>query len=514
MKRAVKRALVSVSDKSGLIEFVGRLVAAGVEVVSSGGTARTISEAGLPVTTVAEVTGAPEMLGGRVKTLHPRIHGGILADHSQSDHTDDLIEHDIAPFELVVVNLYPFESTVARDGVTPEEAIENIDIGGPTLIRSAAKNYRWVGVVTSPSQYEAVATAIEGGGLDIELREALAKEAFYSTASYDAAITDWLHRDESLPERVVVALSKVESLRYGENPEQSAALYEQRTGVGSWWTDATQLQGKPMSFNNYLDTDAAWRLVNDLGFVGVAVIKHTNAAGAAVREDLSAAFAAAWACDPLAAFGGIVAANVEVDASTAEAITQYFVEVVIAPSVSDDAAAIFAAKANLRVLVAPPPGRGGLEMRHIERGALIQEYPPVPLAVGNRWDDAWETVSARKPTAEEQADLAFAWVVAAHTKSNAIVIAVEEAAVGVGAGDQSRVGAAQRAIDKAGERTNGAVAASDAFFPFRDGIDALAAAGITAIIEPGGSMRDDEVIAAADEHGIGLVFTSRRYFKH
>ncbi|NND03651.1 MAG: bifunctional phosphoribosylaminoimidazolecarboxamide formyltransferase/IMP cyclohydrolase, partial [Acidimicrobiia bacterium] len=455
------------SDKSGLIEFVGRLVAAGVEVVSSGGTARAIQDVGLPVTAVADVTGAPEMLGGRVKTLHPRIHGGILADHSQPEHQADLVDHGIAPFELVVVNLYPFEATVAREGVTSQEAIENIDIGGPTMVRSAAKNHAWVGVVTSPEQYDSVAAAVEAGGLDDDLRLSLAKEAFFATASYDAAITDWLHNDERLPNHLVVAMSKVASLRYGENPEQSAAIYEQRSGSGSWWTDATQLQGKPMSFNNYVDTDAAWRLVNDLGFVAVAVIKHTNAAGAAVRNDLASAFEEAWAGDPLAAFGGIVASNVEIDAATAEAITQYFVEVVIAPSVSDEAAAIFAAKTNLRVLTAPVPGRGGLELRHIERGALIQEYPPVPVAVGMRWDDEWRTASARKPTGEERADLAFAWVVAAHTKSNAIVIAAQEAALGVGAGDQSRVGAAERAIAKAGERTNGAVAASDAFFPFR-----------------------------------------------
>lgn len=514
MKRAVTRALISVSDKSGLVEFVRRLVAADVEVVSSGGTAKAIQDAGLPVTAVSEVTGAPEMLGGRVKTLHPRIHGGILADHSQPDHEEDLLEHGIAPFELVVVNLYPFEATVARDGVTAQEAIENIDIGGPTLIRSAAKNHKWVGVVTSPDQYEEVAAAVESGGMDDDTRRKLAMAAFYATAAYDAAITDWLHRDQELPERLVLALAKTSPLRYGENPDQSAALYAQRAEAGAWWMSASQLQGKPMSFNNYLDTEAAWRLANDLGSVGVAVIKHTNAAGAAVREDLISAFAAAWACDPLAAFGGIVAANTEIDAETADAITQYFVEVVIAPGVSDDAAAILAAKANLRVLVARPPARSGFELRHIEGGALVQQHPPVPIAPGARWDDEWQTVSARKPTEEEQADLAFAWVVAAHTKSNAIVVANEEAAVGVGAGDQSRVGAAQRAIAKAGDRGRGGVAASDAFFPFRDGIDVLAEAGITAVIEPGGSLRDEEVIAAADEHGIALVFTSRRYFKH
>ena len=353
MKRAVKRALVSVSDKTGLVEFVGRLVTAGVEVVSSGGTARAIQEAGLEVTAVSEVTGAPEMLGGRVKTLHPRIHGGILADHSQQDHQEDLIEHQIAPFELVVVNLYPFEATVAREGVAPDEAIENIDIGGPTLIRSAAKNHKWVGVVTSPGQYDVVAAAVEDGGLDEDLRYGLAKEAFYSTAAYDAAITGWLHRAEDLPARIVLPLDKVDDLRYGENPDQGAAVYQVRGSAG-WWTEARQLQGKAMSFNNYADTEGAWRLVADLPHIGVAVIKHTNAAGAAVRATLPEAFRAAWDCDPLAAFGGVVAANVEIDAATAEMISEYFVEVVIAPAISERCSQ------DLRQQGQPPGDRGSV----------------------------------------------------------------------------------------------------------------------------------------------------------
>lgn len=513
MKRQVKRALISVSDKSGLVEFVERLVAADVEVVSSGGTAAAIRAAGLPVTAVSEVTGAPEMLGGRVKTLHPRIHGGILADHSQPGHTEDLLENEIAPFELVVVNLYPFEATVARKDVTPDEAIEKIDIGGPTLIRSAAKNHKWVGVVTSPDQYHAVAEAVDSGGLDDELRVNLAREAFYNTSAYDAAITGWLHREEDLPRRMVIPLEKADDLRYGENPEQAAAVYARRGG-GGWWTEATQLQGKAMSFNNYADTEAAWRLACDLSEIGVAVVKHTNAAGAAVRGSLAEAFRAAWDCDPLAAFGGVIASNVAIDLATAEMISEYFVEVVIAPSISAEAAELLSAKANLRVMAAPHPGRDDLDLRRIEHGMLAQQREPIPVALGATWDEGWNVVSARKPSAEEKADMAFAWTVAAHTKSNAIVVAVQEAAVGVGAGDQSRVGAAHRALAKAGERASGGVAASDAFFPFRDGVDALAGGGITAIIEPGGSMRDEEVIAAADEHGIALVFTDRRYFKH
>ncbi len=513
MKQPVKRALVSVWDKSGLVEFVGRLVAAGVEVVSSGGTASAIEAAGLPVTAVAAVTGAPEMLGGRVKTLHPRIHAGILADHGQADHQEDLMEQGIAPFELVVVNLYPFEATVANPDVTAAEAIEKIDIGGPTMLRAAAKNHAWVGVVTSPDQYDEVAQAVEGGGLSDELRARLARAAFYRTAAYDAAIVGWLHRDQTLPDRLVLAFETADDLRYGENPEQAAAVYRRPDG-GGWWQRAEQLQGKAMSFNNYADTEAAWRLVSDLAEPGVAVIKHTNAAGAAVRPTLAEAFTAAWECDPLAAFGGVVAVNTELDAATAELITAFFIEVVIAPAVSDEARALLAGKANLRVIGAPPPGRSDLDLRRLEHGMLAQQRELVPLAEASTWPEDWSIVSARKPTAEEQADLAFAWVVAAHTKSNSIVVAANETAVGVGAGDQSRVGAAQRALAKAAERAAGGVAASDAFFPFRDGLDVLAAAGVTAVIEPGGSMRDDEVIAAADEHGMALVFTNRRYFKH
>ncbi len=513
MNRPVKRALISVSDKSGLVEFVGRLVAAGVEVVSSGGTASAIEAAGLPVTAVAAVTGEPEMLGGRVKTLHPRIHAGILADHGRADHQEDLLAHGISPFELVAVNLYPFEATVANPAVTAAEAIEKIDIGGPTMVRAAAKNHAWVGVVTSPDQYDEVALAVESGGLSDELRARLARAAFHRTAAYDAAIVGWLDRDEPLPDRLVLAFEKADDLRYGENPEQAAAVYRRPEG-GGWWQRADQLQGKAMSFNNYADTEAAWRLVCDLAEPGVAVIKHTNAAGAAVRPTSLEAFLAAWECDPLAAFGGVVALNTELDAATAELISRHFVEVVVAPAVSAEARAVLQAKANVRVIVAPPPGRADLDLRRLEHGMLAQQREPVPLAAGTSWPDDWSVVSARKPSAEEQADMAFAWVVAAHTKSNSIVVAANETAVGVGAGDQSRVGAAERALAKAGDRAGGAVAASDAFFPFRDGLDVLAAAGVTAVIEPGGSMRDDEVIAAADEYGMALVFTNRRYFKH
>jgi len=510
--RPVRRALVSVSDKSGIVQFAERLVAAGVEIVSSGGTATVIAAHGLAVTAVADVTGAPEILGGRVKTLHPRIHGGILADISRRDHRNDLADQETEPFELVVVNLYPFEATVANPEVTPAQATENIDIGGPALIRAAAKNRAWVGVVTSLDQYDEVATAVEAGGLNDELRARLAAAAFYATAAYDAAIVSWLRRGDVMPEHMVLAFEKRSDLRYGENPEQAAAVYRARGG-GGWWDRAGVIQGKAMSFNNYADTEAAWRLVADLPDSSVAVIKHMNAAGAAMGPTTAAAFSAAWACDPIAAFGGIVAANSPIDAATAELIVHNFVEVVIAPEVDPAAREVFAVKQNIRVIEAPLPARADIDLRRIEAGLLAQVRELQPVSAAG-WDDGWSVAGARTPSGNERADLAFAWVVAAHAKSNAVVVAVAGAAVGVGAGDQSRVGAAERAVVKAGERAGGAVAASDAFFPFRDGLDVLAGAGITAVIEPGGSVRDDEVIAAADEHDIALIFTRRRYFKH
>ncbi|MEN8234237.1 MAG: bifunctional phosphoribosylaminoimidazolecarboxamide formyltransferase/IMP cyclohydrolase [Actinomycetota bacterium] len=507
----VERALVSVSDKTGIAEFARRLSNAGVEIVSSGGTAQAIADAGVPVTPVAEVTGAAEMLGGRVKTLHPNIHGGILADHGKPEHQADLTERGIEAFQLVVVNLYPFEETVAHDP-PPAEAIEQIDIGGPAMIRAAAKNHAWVGVVVSPDRYDQVAAAVKAGGLEVDLREALAREAFARTAAYDAAIVSWLDRDESLPDNLPLALTRHDELRYGENPHQSAAIYAEYSGKG-WWSEATQLQGKAMSFNNYADTEAAWRLAADLAKPGAVIVKHMNACGAAEASDGAAAFRDAWDCDPLSAFGGVIALNTELDEATAEEIAPYFVEVVIAPAVTEVAHEVLARKKNLRILTAPFPGTGDLDIRRIEGGLLVQERDRVDLGDAGLPDD-WTIAGARTPTDQEIEDLRFAWMVAAHTKSNAIVVARDRAAIGVGAGDQSRVGAAQRAIAKAGDRSTGAVAASDAFFPFRDGVDMLAEAGVTAVVEPGGSVRDDEVVAAADDHGMAIVFTHRRHFRH
>lgn len=501
----VDRALVSVHDKSGIVEFARRLVAAGVEIVSSGGTRGTLADAGIEVTSVEEVTGAAEMLGGRVKTLHPNIHGAILADLSDRHHQDDLRERQISPFQLVVVSLYPFERTVAKLDVSHAEAIEQIDIGGPTMIRAAAKNHAWVGVVTHPAQYEAVADAVESGGLDGEFRRRLAQEAFFCTAAYDAAIVKWMEGDE--PERLVKAYRRHSILRYGENPHQRAAAYREATG-GSWWTLARHLQGKEMSFNNYLDTEAAWRLANAFDRPAAVVVKHTNPCGVATgAEPGRNVFEAAWECDPLSAFGGVIALNHLLDEATARAIAERFVEVVIAPDVAEPAAAVLASKANLRVLVAPAPRPDGEDLRPMEGGVLSQSLDRVA-------DEQWEVVSERPPSIAEERDLRFAWQVAASTKSNAIVVARDGAAVGIGAGDQSRVGAARRAITQAGDRSRGAVAASDAFFPFADGVEALAAAGIAAVVEPGGSRNDDEVIAAADAAGMAMVFTGSRHFRH
>ena len=475
MRIAVGRALISVSDKRGLTPFAAGLVDRGVEIVSSGGTARHLEDAGIAVTRVEDVTGAPEMLGGRVKTLHPRVHGGILADLGKDDHREALIDFGIQPFQLVVVNLYPFEAT-ATSGAPDTEVIENIDIGGPTLIRAAAKNHEWVATVVNPDRYDEVLGAIAGGGTTAEMRADLAREAFYRTAEYDAAIVNWL---EPNGDRMVLAMEKDAEMRYGENPHQPAALYSSSASSG-WWKGADQLQGKAMSFNNWADAEAAWTLACDLPVGSVAILKHMNACGAAIGDTMAESFRKAWDCDPLSAFGGVIACHGEVDAGTAHAIAEYFVEIVIASAVSVEAAAILAQKKNLRVLVADAPSEWDLDVRTIDDGFLVQKRDMVTVNV-----DAWEG-KGRTPTGDEVRDLAMAWVIAAHTKSNAIVLVRDGAAIGVGAGDQSRVGAAERALAKAGDRARGAVCASDAFFPFRDGPDALAEAGITAIVEPGG----------------------------
>lgn len=496
----VQRALISVYDKSGVVGLAQRLADLGVEIVSSGGTATMLRAAGVAVAGVEEITGAAEMLGGRVKTLHPAIHGAILARPGREDDEADIAERGLEPFQLVVANLYPFSETVSAPDVTEAQAIEQIDIGGPAMVRAAAKNFHHVAVVTSPDRYEEVAEMVASGGTDLETRRSLAAEAFLTTAAYDAAIVNWMGVDHAF------ALRGSGKLRYGENPHQRAGIFAE-VGADGWWRQAALLQGKEMSFNNYADAEAAWRLACDLPPPAVVVVKHTNPSGAAAADSVSAAFQGAWDGDPLAAFGGVVAINGQLDETTASLLADRFIEVVICLDITPQARERLIARKNLRVLTAPPVSAGGSDLRRIDGGFLVQDRDSVT-------HEGWESVGDRSPSEAEMDALRFAWTVSAHTKSNAIVLAKGRSAVGVGAGDQSRVGAAERAVARAGVRAVGAVAASDAFFPFRDGLDALADAGVEAVVEPGGSVRDDEVIAAANEHGIALVFTGRRHFRH
>jgi phosphoribosylaminoimidazolecarboxamide formyltransferase/IMP cyclohydrolase len=503
-----KRALLSVSDKSGIVELARGLVEAGFEIVSSGGTSKAIADAGVPVMKVADVTGAPEILGGRVKTLHPKIHGGILADRRKSDHVDQLAEQGITAIDLVVCNLYPFERTIAHPSVKEDDAIEQIDIGGPAMVRAAAKNFHSVAVVVNPERYESVLKEITTTGeISLETRRRLALEAFQHTAAYDAAITRYLMPHDVFPERLSLQMEKVADLRYGENPHQVAAFYRnagQRAGLAA----AEQLHGKELSYNNLLDTDAAWKLVSELDKPGAAIIKHSNPCGAALGASLAEAFSKALECDRTSAFGGIVALNVACDAATAQQIAEIFTEVVIAPDFDDEALAALTAKKNLRILKAAGASRQEEDVRRVAGGLLVQSADPPDGAL-----DA-TVVTKAQPTDGQLADLRFAWAVAKHVKSNAIVLAKGLTAVGVGAGQMSRVESTELAARRAGDRAAGSVCASDAFFPFRDGLDAAVAAGAVAVIQPGGSVRDDEVIAAADEHGIPMLFTGRRHFRH
>ncbi|MFQ5948090.1 MAG: bifunctional phosphoribosylaminoimidazolecarboxamide formyltransferase/IMP cyclohydrolase [Acidimicrobiia bacterium] len=502
----VRRALISVADRSALDSFAGRLVRASVEIVSTGGTGRFLDDSGIPFTPLERVTGVPEMLDGRVKTLHPAILAGVLADRGSEQHMGELAAFGWQTFDLVVVNLYRFEEAVASD-LLDHDAEEQIDIGGAALLRAAAKNRAWVGAVTSPGQYEEVAAAVEAGGLSRDLRSRLAREAFFQTAAYDAAILRWLERDHELPTRLVVPLRRQQALRYGENPHQPAARYvEERRGSPRGFS---LVQGERPSFNNLLDAEAAWQLVAEFDSPAVAIVKHTNPCGAAIAPSVSAAFRAAWACDPTSAYGGVVAANRPLGEEIAGLICDVFVEAAAVPHLTSTAADLLAGKADLRVLVGGPARGEDLDLRQLTSGWLVQARNRA-LLEGREW----RVVSEKQPRESEWRDLEFALTVAAHTKSNAIVIAKDLAAVGVGAGDQSRVGAAERAAHRAGSRAQGAAAASDAFFPFRDGLDVLADAGVATVIGPGGSKRDQEVIAAADERGLSLVFTGRRYFKH
>ena len=517
----VKRALLSVSDKTGLIELARALARYGAELISTGGTASSLRAAGLAVTEVADYTGFPEMLDGRVKTLHPKVHGGILARRDSPAHMQALGQHGIAPIDLVVVNLYPFARTVAQPEVALDEAIENIDIGGPALVRSAAKNYRDVGVITDPADYERVMLELDAthGALGVELRFALAKKAFAHTAAYDSTIANWLGAlDENarpglFPQQLNLNFERVQQLRYGENPHQNAAFYRDLAGAPGLIAGATQVQGKELSYNNIADADAAWECIKSFERPACVIVKHANPCGVAVADSVAQAYRDAFATDPTSAFGGIIAVNRALDAATAEALSAQFVEVLIAPRISPEAASLLAHKPNIRVLeIAGAGAQNAWDFKRIGGGLLVQSPDDAAIQVSDL-----RCVTRRAPDPAELDDLLFAWRVAKFVKSNAIVYCGAGRTLGVGAGQMSRVDSARIAAKKAanaGLSLAGSVVASDAFFPFRDGIDVLAAAGARAVVQPGGSLRDQEVIAAADEHGIAMVFTGVRHFRH
>jgi phosphoribosylaminoimidazolecarboxamide formyltransferase / IMP cyclohydrolase len=507
----IRRALVSVYDKTGLPALAAGLAEQGVTIISTGSTAQAIRDAGVEVTEVSDVTGFPEIMDGRVKTLHPKVHGGILADRSKDSHLAALDAHEIGPIDLVVVNLYPFRETVADPDVTPSQAIEMIDIGGPTMVRAAAKNHAHVGVVVSPEDYDEVLARVRtDGGLSGEVRTSLAARAFSHTATYDADVRDWLHRDEAFPERLGPVYRKTQDLRYGENPHQAAAYYTERGaphGLGS----AEQLGGKELSYNNLLDTDAAWSLASDLDEPCIAIIKHMNPAGVAVAASLAEAYPLAFAGDEVSVFGGIVAANRPMDADTARQIAAVFTEVVVAPGYSEDALEILRTKKNLRILHITRPTAPARQrvLRTVSGGLLAQDAD-----IAAEQHASWTVATHAQPDDATIAELRFAWTVCKHVKSNAIVLTRGGAAVGVGAGQMSRVDSVRIAVEKSGGRHTGAVLASDAFFPFADGPEAAVAAGVTAMVSPGGSVRDAEVIAACDAAGVPMVFTGRRHFRH
>ena len=521
MATAPRRALVSVSDKSGLAEFARGLADLGFEILSTGGTRKFLLEQNLPVIEVAEYTGFPEMMDGRVKTLHPKVHGAILGRPTLDADRQSMREHGIVPFELVVVNLYPFEATIARPNVTHEEAVENIDIGGPSMVRSAAKNHEHVAIVTSPRQYPRVLEALRAGAIPLALRQELAAAAFALTARYDAAIgrymAQFLSADEQpFSESLSLSFTRKDTLRYGENPHQRAAFYvEGRPPAGSLAT-AEQLHGKELSYNNLLDLDAAWNLVRSFADPAAVVLKHNNPCGAGLASTLSQAFERAYLGDPLSAFGGILGFNRPVDLATAEqlCVPDRFIEAVIAPGYDDDAFQALTTrpkwKANVRLLKCPlHPAGGALEYRRVTGGLLVQDADDQADP-----EAEWKVVTARAPTDAEWADLRFAWAVCRHVKSNAIVIAKDGMLTGTGAGQMSRVDSVNIAVTKSGPRAAGAALASDAFFPFRDGVDAAIAAGVATFIQPGGSRNDADAIAACNEKNAAMVFTGRRHFKH
>ena len=522
---AIERALISVYDKTGVAEFARELSSLGIEIVSTGGTAKLLRDAGIPVRDVAELTGWPEMLGGRVKTLHPKVHGGILFQRGKAEDRKQTAEHSIVPIDLVVVNLYPFSATAAKPGVTPEELIENIDIGGPAMVRSAAKNFQSVGVITDPQDYPVIAEELRAKReLSLATRLALARKAYARTARYDGEIATELERlaaNDSvglgplaqLPERIHAALERRQSMRYGENPHQAAALYVPAGRPAAGLAGAKQLQGKELSYNNLVDLDAAWALVSEFKRPAVAIIKHNNPCGAAEQDSLRDAYLKAFACDPVSAFGGVLAFNRAIDAATAEEVAKLFVECVVAPGFEPAALEKFAAKKNLRLLEMPHEAAArGLQLKPILGGMLVQEEDAHELTQAEL-----KVATSRAPTDAEIRALLFAWKVAKHVKSNAILFAREGQTVGVGAGQMSRVDSVKIAVIKAATAKlslEGSVVASDAFFPFADGVEEAGKAGATAVIQPGGSLRDQDVIDAANKLGMAMVFTGVRHFRH
>ena len=512
-----QRALISVSDKTGLMDFAKALQSAGTELVASGGTAAQLADAGLPVTPVEALTGYPELLDGRVKTLHPAVHGGILARRTQ-DHLAELEEHGLVPIDLVIVNLYPFQQTVAGDDVSLAEAVEQIDIGGVALLRAAAKNFESVTVVCDPGDYGEVAQAVSDGSVEAEARQALALKAFRHTAAYDAAISNYLARSQGegrgkaqeapkLPAQIRLDLERVQVMRYGENPHQEGALYRFHDASPAF----EQLHGREMSYNNWLDLDGSWQAAQDFDEPTVAIIKHSNPCGLASADSLDAAYDSALASDPVSAFGSIISVNQILDRATAEKMAKLFVEIVAAPDYEEEALELLQRRKNLRILRANSGESHPLSIRTVHGGALVQE-------LDRSQDDLdpayWKVVTQERPDASQLADLAFAWRVCRHVKSNAIVYVQDRATVGVGAGQMSRVDSVMLAGHKAGERARGAVMASDAFFPFPDGIEAAAEHGIAAVVQPGGSIRDEEVIAACDRLGLVMALTGARHFRH
>lgn len=508
----IKRALLSVSDKRGLIEFARLLHDLGIEIISTGGTMQALKDAGLPVTYVSDVTNFPEIMDGRVKTLNPYIHGGILAVRDNADHQAAMERYGIKGIDLVVVNLYPFRQTISQTGATLADAVENIDIGGPAMVRAAAKNFHYVTIIVNPDRYDDVGRFLkEHGETTLDLRMALAKEAFSHTAEYDACVSTYLARqlgEGDFPETLHLVYEKQGNLRYGENPHQGAAFYREKYAVGGI-ANANQLHGKELSFNNIVDVEAAWAIASEYSQPAVTIIKHTNPCGTAVGTTLAAAYSQAYAADPVSAFGGIVGLNRVVDEETAMHMSSLFLEAIIAPGFSADALNILTVKKNLRLLEVKSAANDlQWDVKKVSGGLLVQDRDD------NRLPGEYKVVTKRQPTSAEMDQMSFAWKVVKHVKSNAIVVAKDNRTVGVGAGQMNRVGAAKIALEQAGELASGAVLASDAFFPFGDTVAAAAKAGITAIIQPGGSVRDEESIAMADQYGIAMIFTGIRHFKH